>query len=50
MEDNDRLMLLRKGMDANYDESWQGRRGQLWVTKGEFVEETGEKTSAADEK
>jgi hypothetical protein len=30
--------------------SWQGQRGQLWVTKGEFVEDTGEKTSAADEK
>jgi hypothetical protein len=50
MKDNDRLMLLQKGMDAISNESWQGQRGQLWETGGEFVEETGEKISAADEK
>lgn len=36
MEDNDRLMLLQKGMDATSNESWQGQKGQLWVTGGEF--------------
>lgn len=34
-------MLLQKGMAAMSNESWQGQRGQLWVTGGEFVEGNG---------